>query len=154
MWKTFWGPNFNRIARSNTRAVVPGAYRVEVSPAHPSREDDFLHVLEIGDAAAFRPADVRLAEGRNFKGALVAGGTGVLFASGDAEPDAGEIVLPDVSVRALLILGVKPDTGYELQVSGPGIPGAAHRLDSNARGTLFLDQAVPPSAQLRMRPLR
>src|SRR6185369_13210433 len=47
MWKTFWGDDFEKLLPSNTRAVVPATWRVEVSPAKPAREDFFLHVLEI-----------------------------------------------------------------------------------------------------------
>ena len=154
MWKTFWGENFNRISRSNSKAVVPGAWRMEVSPANPAREDEFLHVLEIGNAASFRPGEVRLAEGKNLKGALIAGGTGVLFAGGEPDAVEGEITIPDVAVRALLILGVKADTSYELQVSDLGIPRAAHRLESNAAGSVFLNEAIPRNVRIRLRPVR
>ncbi|MGH9617654.1 MAG: heparinase II/III domain-containing protein, partial [Acidobacteriaceae bacterium] len=43
MWKKFWGPDCDRIERSNRRNVIPGAWRIEVSPAHPAKEDLFLH---------------------------------------------------------------------------------------------------------------
>jgi heparin/heparan-sulfate lyase len=84
MWKTFWGNDFSQIARSNKKGVVPGSWRVEVTPALPSKEDEFLHVLEIGDAGSFQPTEVQLAEGKNLKGALIAGGTAVLFALGES----------------------------------------------------------------------
>ena len=51
MWKTFWD-GIDRLSPSNRRAVVPGGWRMEVSPAAPSKEDVFLHVLEIGDRDA------------------------------------------------------------------------------------------------------
>jgi heparin/heparan-sulfate lyase len=154
MWKTFWGENFTRIARSNTRAVVPGAWRVEVSPATPAREDDFLHVLELGDAGSFRPTDVRLAEGQNLKGALIAGGTAVLFAFGAPEPRAGEISIPDIRLRNLLLLGLRPDTSYEIQAADAGVPRASWRVSSNASGVVLLAEPVPGNVRLRLVPFR
>ena len=52
MWRTFWGADFDRLSPSNRRAVVPGAWRVEVSPTAAARDDRFLHALEIGDKTA------------------------------------------------------------------------------------------------------
>jgi hypothetical protein len=153
MWKTFWGESFNRILRSNVKAVVPGAWRMEVSPAKPAQEDEFLHVLEIGDLASFHPAEVRLAEGKNLKGAFIAGGTAVLFAAGVPDLNEREIRTPDVAARALLILGVKPDTHYELQMTGPGMPPVIHRVESNASGNVFLREAVPKNVRLRVKPV-
>ena len=52
MWLTFWGGDMARLSPSNRRAVVPGGWRIEVSPAQAAREDVFLHALEIGDKGA------------------------------------------------------------------------------------------------------
>ena len=54
MWKTFWGNDFSKIQPSNRKNVVPGAWRIEVSPAHPAEDDFFLHVFEIGDVGSHR----------------------------------------------------------------------------------------------------
>jgi len=42
MWKTFWGEDFDRILSSNRKNVVPGAWRIEVSPSVPAEEDLFF----------------------------------------------------------------------------------------------------------------
>lgn len=119
MWKTFWGENFEKLQPSNTRAVVPAAWRVEVSPAKPSREDLFLHVLEIGDRGDRRRGPrVELVEGHNFAGALVEGGTVSLFASTEKPAGEGEVTIPDVESETLLITGLEPWAKYELQLSG------------------------------------
>ena len=81
MWKTFWGDDFDKLLPSNTRAVVPAAWRVEVSPAKPAKEDFFLHVMEIGDRGDTRAPRVELVDGSNLIGALVEGGTITLFAT-------------------------------------------------------------------------
>src|SRR4051812_39690623 len=47
MWKTFWGGDMEKLSPSNRRAVVPGGWRLEVSPRTAEREDVFLSVLEI-----------------------------------------------------------------------------------------------------------
>ena len=83
MWKTFWGDDFEKLLKSNTRAVVPAAWRVEVSPAKPAKEDFFLNVLEIGDKGDARAPKVELVDGSNLIGALIEGGTVTLFATGE-----------------------------------------------------------------------
>jgi hypothetical protein len=42
MWLTFWGNDLDRISPSNMLHVVPGSWRIEISPAKPSRDDLFL----------------------------------------------------------------------------------------------------------------
>lgn len=119
MWKTFWGENFEQLQPSNTRAVVPGAWRVEVSPTAPSKEDHFLHVLEIGDRGDRRAAPrVLLVEGHNFAGALVEGGVLALFAAGEGHAAEGEVTVPDAESETLLVTGLRPWAKYELQLSG------------------------------------
>ena len=81
MWKTFWGDDFEKLLQSNTRAVVPAAWRVEVSPTKPAKEDFFLHVLEIGDKGDSRTPRVELVDGSNLIGSLIEGGTVTLFAT-------------------------------------------------------------------------
>ena len=72
MWKTFWGEDFSQISPSNRRNVVPGAWRIEVSPSVPAEEDFFLHVFEIGDLGTTGKRKVALIEGVNFAGAVSA----------------------------------------------------------------------------------
>ena len=62
MWKTFWD-GIDRLSPSNRRAVVPGGWRMEVSPVEPSKEDVFLHVLEIGDRGDARALRVEAHRG-------------------------------------------------------------------------------------------
>jgi len=128
MWKAFWGDDFEKLLPSNTRAVVPAAWRVEVSPAKPAKEDFFLHVLEIGDKGDPRAPKVELVDGSNLIGALVEGGTVVLFATGEGFVSDAEATIPDVETANLLISGLKPHAKYELQMTG----GRA-----NWRGGLF-----------------
>jgi hypothetical protein len=49
MWEGFYGKDIKRIESSNRRNVVPGSWRVEVSPSHAQLEDHFLHLFEIND---------------------------------------------------------------------------------------------------------
>ena len=72
MWKTFWD-GIDRLSPSNRRAVVPGGWRMEVSPAAPSKEDVFLHVLEIGDRDATPARRVAAIEGSGLAGAAIEG---------------------------------------------------------------------------------
>jgi heparin/heparan-sulfate lyase len=121
MWLTFWGADLARLAPSNRRAVVPGAWRIEVSPAAPSRDDVFLHVLEIGDKDA-PPLRVEAVRGHGLEGAVVGGEAAVLLAT--AEAAEGEATLPDVATAFLLVAGLVPGARYDLQLTSGFAPGA------------------------------
>lgn len=122
MWRVFWGDDLERIEPSNRRAVVPGSFRVEVSPGAAARDDMFLNVLEIGDRGDPGALRVDPIEGQNLVGAAIGGAAVVLFAA-PFEPFAeGEAQLPDSGSLALLIAGLAPGAHYEAQIEAPGAP--------------------------------
>jgi hypothetical protein len=153
MWETFW-PGTTRLERSNRKAVVPGAWRMEVTPAVASKEDTFLNVLEIGDQDQAPPRRVEAIEGHGLDGAAIAGESVVLFATG--EEGSPEATLPDVRTRSLVVAGLAPDAAYELQVTSSFAPGAplwratAHADDE---GTFFLAWDGVRDGRLRLRML-
>ncbi len=161
MWKTFWGEDFNKLLPSNTRAVVPAAWRVEVSPSKPAKEDFFLHVLEIGDRGDTRTPRIELVDGSNFAGALIEGGTIALFATVDGPVTEGEVTIPAVESSALLITGLKPHAKYELQMTGGranwrgglfnGVPGGSYIASANDSGVLHLPFKGQKDGRLRLR---
>ncbi len=161
MWKTFWGEEFNKLLPSNTRAVVPAAWRVEVSPAKPAKEDLFLHVLEIGDRGDPRAPHIELVDGSNLVGALVEGGTITLFATVDGPVTEGEVTIPDIEANSLLITGLKPNAKYELQMTGGranwrgglfnGIPVASYISAANSSGIISLPFKGKKDGRLRVR---
>ncbi len=161
MWKTFWGDDFNKLLPSNTRAVVPAKWRVEVSPLRPAKEDLFLHVLEIGDRVDTRAPRVELIDGSNLIGALVEGGTIALFATLDGPVIEGELTIPDVETSNLLISGLKPNSKFELQMTGGranwrgglfnGVPIGTYIGDSNSSGVLYLPFKGRKEGRLRLR---
>ena len=161
MWKTFWGDQFDKLLPSNTRAVVPAAWRVEVSPSKPSKEDFFLHVLEIGDRGDTRAPRVELVDGSNLVGALVEGGTIILFATIDGPVMEGEVTIPAVDANALLITGLKPHSKYELQMTGGranwrgglfnGVPGGNYIGAANGSGVMHLPFKGEKDGRLRLR---
>jgi heparin/heparan-sulfate lyase len=161
MWKTFWGDDFEKLLPSNTRAVVPAAWRVEVSPAKPAKEDLFLHVLEIGDKGDPRKPRVELVDGSNLVGALIEGGTVVLFSTIDGLVTEGEVTIPDVATNSLLITGLKPHAKYELQMTGGranwrgglfnGVPGANYVGSANDSGVMYLSFKGQQDGRLRLR---
>jgi hypothetical protein len=161
MWKTFWGDDFEKLLPSNTRAVVPAAWRVEVSPSKPAREDLFLHVLEIGDKGDARAPRIELVDGSNLVGALVEGGTIVLFSTIDSLVTEGEVTIPDVEANALLITGLRPHGKYELQMTGGranwrgglfnGVPGMNYVGSANASGVMNLQIKGQKDGRLRLR---
>ena len=161
MWKTFWGEDFNKLLPSNTRAVVPAAWRVEVSPLKPAREDLFLHVLEIGDKADARARRIELVDGSNLIGAVVQGGAVSLFATVDGPVTEGEATIPDVESETLLITGLKPYAKYELQMTGGragwrgGIYQGVHQWswtgNANGSGVLRVPFKGQKDGRLRLR---
>ena len=117
MWKTFWGDDLDHISPSNMQHVVPGAWRVELSPVKPSKEDFFLNVLEIGDKGN-TARRVELADGSNLTGALIANEILALFATVQQPVRDGEVTLPDQEVQTLIVTGLKPESKYALDITG------------------------------------
>jgi hypothetical protein len=138
MWKAFWGQDFEKLLPSNSRAVVPAAWRVEVSPARAAREDLFLHVLEIKDAGDARTPRVELLDGKNLVGAVVEGGAATLFAEAELPIVEGEVTIPDVAVGALLVTGLKPHAKYELIFTSLGNHRWDYTGDANDSGVLYV----------------
>ncbi|MEO7141963.1 MAG: heparinase II/III family protein, partial [Bryobacteraceae bacterium] len=150
MWKTFWGEDYDRIEPSNEKNVIPGAWRIEVSPAAPANEDVFLHVFEIGDRGATGGKRVELLKGANFAGAAFEKGPAVLFSTAGPAITEGEISLPDLACDVLLITSLVPHSVYELNFTGlnvsssasavpPGAPAQLVRSRANENGILRID---------------
>jgi hypothetical protein len=151
MWKLFWGDDFNRILPSNRKNVIPGSWRIEVSPAKPSEEDLFLHVLEIGDAEQTGKTRVELLDGVSVKGAAFERGPTVLFNSTDSALDTAEVSLPEMTSDSLLLTGLRPHATYELNMGGlnvsssptavlPGASAGILRARANRNGVMRLEK--------------
>jgi hypothetical protein len=161
MWKTFWGEDFSHIAASNRKNVVPGAWRIEVSPSSEAEEDLFLHAFDIGDVGKTGKMRVDVIEGVSFVGAVCEKGPGVLFATSDSAPSHGEASFGDLPFTSLTISGLKPNVVYELSFSGPNIPASPkaplpgvltgiQRQRTNNKGILRLEQALEGNCRLRI----
>ena len=156
MWTTFWGKDIKRIEPSNRTNVVPGSWRVEVSPAHAQLEDHFLHLFEINDRGKTGRLNVELLQGAGVAGAgcTVKGQTGIagLFSAQDAPLAYVEVTLPSFPCHTLWIAGLLPDRIYTLELAGsnlapadapaPGIPLLSQQLRANKHGII---QATPTS---------
>lgn len=163
MWKLFWGEDFNKLLPSNTRAVVPAAWRIEVSPSKPAKEDFFLHLMEITDRGDKRAPRVELVDGSNLIGALIEGGTLTLFATTDGPVTEGEVTIPPVESNSLMISGLKPNGKYELQMTGGranwrgglfnGVPGGIYIATANSSGVMHLSFKGQKDGRLRLRML-
>jgi hypothetical protein len=148
MWEKFYDNDIPRIKSSNRRNVVPGSWRVEISPLHPSLEDHFLNVFEIGDHGATGRLSVTLLEGSGVAGAVCAlkgeAGMAVLFPAGDGPLDSLEVTLPAFACHTLWIAGLAADCRYELEFSGsnlasgdapaPGVPLRSQQVRANQHG--------------------
>ena len=160
MWKTFWGDDFSKLQPSNRKNLVPGAWRIEVSPALPAEEDFFLHVFEIGNTGTTGTRRAELIDGVNFLGAASEAGPFVLFSASDSAAQGGEVSLPDLACDSLIASGLSPDTVYELSFTGPNVSSSATaalpgvlvemmHLRSNGHGVLRLEK--PHLGNLRLR---
>jgi hypothetical protein len=161
MWKLFWGQDFNKILSSNRKNVIPGRWRVEVSPYSPAEEDFFLHVFEIGDGGKTGQRQVQLLDGVNFQGAAFERGPMVLFSSADSAIDAGEVSLPDLSCESLIVTSLRPEAVYELNFGGlnvssspsavlPGVSAGTERIRANSKGVLHVERRGLGNLRLRI----
>jgi hypothetical protein len=161
MWKLFWGDDFNKILSSNRKNVVPGAWRIEVSPAAPAQEDFFLHVFEIGDSGKTGKRHAELLDGVNFQGAAFESGPMVLFSTAATAVSSGETSLPDLPCDSLIITGLEPNSVYELILGGlnvsslpnavlPGVSAGSERIRSNDKGILRWERRDLRNLRLRI----
>ena len=156
MWRTFWGADLDRLSPSNRRAVVPGGWRMEVSPAEPARDDLFLHVLEIGDRGEERARRIEAIEGSALAGAAIEAEAVVLLAAAEGGA-GGEATLPAVRTPALLVAGLEPGAAYELQFTSgvaPGSPVWRATAEATDESTVFLPWENVQEGRLRLRRLR
>jgi hypothetical protein len=131
---------------------VPAAWRVEVSPSRPAREDLFLHVFEIRDAGDARTARVELLDGYNLVGAIVEGGAVSLFAKEGGPIVGGEVTIPDVASKALLVTGLKPHAKYELIFTAVGNFRWSYTGGANDAGVMYVPSfAGQKDGRLRLR---
>ena len=162
MWKQFWGEDFEKISPSNRKNVVPGSWRIEVSPAVPAEEDFFLHLFEIGNTGTTGSKRVSLIDGINFCGITFESGPCVLFATSNFVKQGGEVSLLEASVSSLIVTGLTPNTAYELSFQGPNVtssPSAAlpgvqidcKRERSNDKGLLSLKSPLPENSRMLIR---
>jgi heparin/heparan-sulfate lyase len=161
MWKLFWGEDFNKILPSNRKNVVPGSWRVEVSPALPAEEDFLLHVLEIGSTGKTGNKRTELLDGVNFQGAAYESGPVVLFSTAGSMVSSGEMSLPDLACDSLIITSLQPNCVYELNFGGlnissspkavpPGVAAGTERLRANAKGVLRVERRDLANLRLRL----
>jgi hypothetical protein len=118
MWHTFWGEDVQRIEPSNMQHVVPGSWRVEITPAKANKDDLFLNVLEIGEKGDTKNQHVELADGVNLTGSVIAGQILALFATSETPVIDGEVTVPDLESKTLIVTGLKPEAKYQLDLTG------------------------------------
>jgi hypothetical protein len=161
MWKLFWGDDFDRILPSNRKNVVPGAWRVEISPASPAQEDLFLHVFEIGDSGQTGHSRVELIDGFGVQGAAFENGPAVVFNATGVPITNAEASLPDVPCNSAILAGLEPNAVYEIHLGGlnvtnvkdavlPGVSAGTERLRANAKGILSFQRRDLKNLRLRI----
>ncbi len=148
MWEQFYDNDIPRIKRSNRRNVVPGSWRVEISPSQPQLEDHFLNLFEIGDRGKTGRLSVELLQGLGIAGAgcAVTGEAGVvaLFPAGESPLNYVEVTLPSFPCHTIWIAGLVADRRYDLELAGsnlasgdaaaPGVPLRSQEVRANKHG--------------------
>jgi hypothetical protein len=161
MWKAFWGQDLARLEPSNRKNVVPGSWRVEVSPSQPAEEDLFLHVLEIGNTGVTGKKPVKLVYGFGMIGAAFDGGAAVLFSSSGQDIRQAEVSFPSLHCDSLLVTGLSAESLYELSFSGlnvsdspdatlPGVLKSVLHVRANAKGVLRIENQQFENLRLRI----
>ena len=151
MWKLFGVKTSTGFPLEPPKNVVPGGWRVEVSPALPAEEDFFLHVFEIGEKGKTGQKRTELLDGVNFQGAAFEGGPMVLFSAASSMVSTGEVSLPDLACESLIITSLQPESVYELNFGGlnvpsspeavlPGISRGTFRVRTNSKGVLRVER--------------
>ena len=162
MWKIFWGDDFQKLEHSNRKNVIPGSWRVEVTPTVPAEDDLFLHALEIGATGKIGQRHVALLKGQNVTGAALESGPAALFNTGPAPILEAEVTLPDLKCKELFVPGTKEDALYEVTFGGPNIttptsiapPGViakTNHLRANDKGVLIVPLGGEHHARLRLK---
>ena len=150
MWKAFWGKDIAKMESSNRKNVMPGSWRIEVSPSQPAEEDFFLHVLEIGNTGTTGKKQVKLVDGIGMMGAAFENGPVVLFGASGNAIDHAEVSLPGLACDSLLLTDLQPESVYELSFSGlnvsdspdatlPGVLTSVFQERANANGVLRIE---------------
>jgi hypothetical protein len=167
MWKKFWGNDLKSLDPSNRRNVVPGSWRVEVTPSTPQLEDHFLHLFEIGDRGTTGNHVVELIQGLGIAGAgcAIAGEAGIaaLFNAQDTALDDVEATLPAFPCHTLWLAGLIADRRYNLELAGsnlasgdapaPGVPLLSREVRANEHGIVLVHSeatAFPAGSRLRL----
>jgi hypothetical protein len=170
MWKKFYDNDIPRIERSNRRNVVPGSWRVEVTPALPQLEDLFLHVFEIGDRGKTGRVKVELLHGAGIAGAGCAtgeeAGIAALLPAQEASLDFIEATLPSFRCHTLWIAGLEADRRYDLELVGsnlasgdapaPGVPLRSLGVRANKHGVVEIRSGTtvfPAGCRMRLQGL-
>jgi len=167
IWKKFYGNDIHSMERSNHRNVVPGAWRIEVSPSKPQLEDHFLHLFEIGDRGKTGRFTVELLQGSGITGAAfaVTGAAGIaaLFPAQDALLDFAEVALPSFACHTLWVAGLQPDRHYNVELVGsnlatgdtiaPGVPIRSQEVRANKHGVTQIKSeasSFPPTSRMSL----
>jgi hypothetical protein len=170
IWKRFYGDDIQSIERSNRRNVVPGAWRIEITPAQSQLEDLFLHVFEIGDRGKTGRVRVELLQGSNVAGAAFAlkeeTGIAALLPCQPIPLDFLEVTLPPFPCHTIWVAGLIADRRYDIELAGsnlasgdaaaPGVPLRSEVVRVNKHGIAQIDsgaKAFPAGGRLAIRVL-
>jgi hypothetical protein len=170
MWRKFYGEDIKSIERSNHRNVVPGSWRIEVSPAQPQLKDYFLHLFEIGDRGKTGRLTVELLRSAAVTGVgfTVTGEAGVaaLFSPEEAKLDLLEATLPSFPCHTVWIGGLQVARIYDLEIAGgnlasgdepaPGVPLLSQQVRANKHGIVRMKSGTTffaPATRLRLHTL-
>ena len=119
-------------------AAEPGAWRIEVSPKTPNRDDMFLHVLTTLDEEASNETDAEFLSQKNLVGACLRD-LAVFFSRDGQLLRTAEVTL-DGPLKRVLACDLRPGL-WSLKIAGGKV--TAMRVNAQAK-SLFFDAAKGP----------
>lgn len=157
MWHAFYGKDFNRILPSNQVNVIPGSWRLELSPVVAELEDHFLVLMEIGAKGTTGKLPVIPIESASIKG--VARGTLAICFVTAPHGQSIEFTTPSQPLETLWLGGLPSHAVAVLDLTGsnlsmtsplPGVSVSSHRMRANEHGVALLKAALPANCRARI----
>ncbi|MGH9552899.1 MAG: hypothetical protein ACRD3W_26195 [Terriglobales bacterium] len=116
-------------------------------------------MIEIGNLGTTGNKRTELLDGVNFQGAAFERALMVLFSSTGSAASTGEVSLPDLGCESLIIIGLQPDSVYELNFGGlnvspaavlPGVSAGTLRVRTTSKGVVRVERQNLGNLRLRI----
>ncbi|MES2393678.1 MAG: heparinase II/III family protein [Acidobacteriota bacterium] len=147
LWQSFYGAEFKEIKSSNKDSVIPGSWRIEVSPSQAAKNDFFLNVFEIGGKGQTGALVVLPIHGSRVEGALCGTTAVVFFGPGPGEAaGAVEFTLAGAVAERLWMRGLAAGKQHRIDVAGSQVMTAT----ANTSGVAMVEGRFGAGSRVRV----